>query len=120
MLRKGWIISFIFLILLLFLYRIVGAVDYIDSNVNKYNIKRHGVEIYKGVIDASEIKELRELCYQKQYKTAKSILMKNDSINEIIGNLGDSYVYQDYIWVIQKSSVHTLSLIHISEPTRPY
>jgi len=108
MAKCTWMVFYIFItiIILLFFLRILPN-DYIESNPNKYTLGKDGVEIFKKVIDNNTINDLKKKCKSKNYRDTKTQLMENKSIQKIIQNIGEDYKYQDYIWIIQKSAVHT-------------
>ena len=81
--------------------------DIIDNN-NIYNLQRDGVCIFKNVLKEDEINILKEKCKKKDYQFVKTYLINNIKLNELIKeSAGENYQFQDYIWIIQKSSVHT-------------
>jgi hypothetical protein len=53
-----------------------------------------------------DIDFLKNECVKGNYKVVKDTLIKNKNLNGIIENPPD-YQFQDYVWIIQKSSVHT-------------
>jgi len=71
------------------------------------DLNKNGFVIYNNVITNEEIHKLNALCLDSDYKTTKEILLKQPGLNEIVKTIGPEYVFQDYIWIIKKSSVHT-------------
>jgi len=48
------------------------------------------------------------MCENKQYKKIKDTLLNNQELIALKNaTTNDQYVFQDYIWIIEKSSVHT-------------
>uniref|UniRef100_A0A6C0JKI1 Phytanoyl-CoA dioxygenase n=1 Tax=viral metagenome TaxID=1070528 RepID=A0A6C0JKI1_9ZZZZ len=94
------------IILLLFLYTTLYSIDkiYLSSD---YNLVRDGFYIYKNIINKSEIDIIKSHIERRDYKKTKSDLLNNPRLLEIIKNISPEYVFQDYIWIIEKSSVHT-------------
>lgn len=78
------------------------------ANGHKYSLKRDGFCLYKNVLDNGEIVTLKQLCIDKNYKTAKELVLHNSKLIDLKTRIcGEDYVFQDYIWIIQKSTVHT-------------
>jgi len=71
------------------------------------DLNKNGFVIYNNVITNEEIHKLNALCLDSDYKTTKEILLKQPKLNELVKTIGPEYVFQDYIWIIKKSSVHT-------------
>ena len=110
--KKGSIRFFqiIFIILILFLlFHLYFNEDIIDRTNKVYQLERDGVVIYKNVLTDPQIVEIREKCNQKDYQQVKEQLIHNETLKQIIQKeTGDNnYLFQDYIWIIKKSSVHT-------------
>lgn len=80
-----------------------------DNTGQMTDLDANGFCICKNVLDESEIADLKGDCEHDNYKAAKEKLIKNEHLNHIIKSLtgGENYIFQDYIWIIQKSSVHT-------------
>jgi hypothetical protein len=94
------------IILYIIIYNIFTS-DLVIEN-KKYNLEKHGVCIFKNTISDKEIDRLKNDCEQNNYKEAKTQLINNKELNELIHKiLGHDYQFQDYIWIIKKSSVHT-------------
>ena len=103
---------FIFiLIIAVFFYFILELLlirDKIDKSHNTYNLSNDGFTIIKNVLDDFEINDIITECSHKKYKDVKSKLINNIKIKNIITSyIGEQYKFQDYIWIIEKSSVHT-------------
>lgn len=82
----------------------------IDENKShSEHLKNIGFAIYNGAITPDEADMLKDQCIRGDYKSAKEMLLNHEGLNEIIENATDSteYQFQDYIWIIQKSAVHT-------------
>jgi len=102
-----YILTFIFIILL-FIFRIFLINDNVEHNTVKYKLENQGFQVFKNVIDSTKIQEFTELCNNKNYKDLKHKIMQENKINNLIQNRLDSnYQLQDYIWIIEKSVVHT-------------
>jgi ectoine hydroxylase-related dioxygenase (phytanoyl-CoA dioxygenase family) len=67
-----------------------------------------GLTILSNVLRNDEINYLSELCKNKKYKEMKQLLLNNGKLKtECLQKTTPDYVFQDYIWIIQKSAVHT-------------
>jgi len=74
----------------------------------RYDLEKEGVCLFPQVLSTLEIHQYKEYCEQDQYKEAKHQLIQHPGLNRVLQEtLGKEYIFQDYIWVIQKSSVHT-------------
>ena len=100
-----------FIIILIILYIILYCVfskDRIDYYNNEYNLKEDGFITFKNILSEEEIKDLLEKSQNNNYKYIKNYLIQNKKIESIYKNLlGDEYQYQDYIFVIKRSCIHT-------------
>ena len=75
---------------------------------NPYELEKDGVCLLPNVLSDVEIVQLKQCCEQGNYKEAKRRLIQHSEVKQRIQQtLGDDYTFQDYIWIIQKSSVHT-------------
>ena len=55
-----------------------------------------------------EIKNLKKYCKEGNYSIVQEYLLKNNNLNDLIQYATNKdYKFQDYIWIIQKSAVHT-------------
>jgi ectoine hydroxylase-related dioxygenase (phytanoyl-CoA dioxygenase family) len=70
-------------------------------------LDKNGFVIYNNILKNEEIYNLNNLCTDNDYKTTKNILLNHKELKKIVNLLGPDYVFQDYIWIIKKSSVHT-------------
>lgn len=93
------------------LYFIVNFILYEDivSMWNqKYNIKRDGVCILKNIFASNEITELTKQCESEDYKNVKEYLITHEKLNTLIKkNTSNEHIFQDYIFIIKKSAIHT-------------
>ena len=90
---------------ILFLYTLEDRVDKPGRN---YCIHKDGFIILKNVLTEPEIEDLRTKCKNGNYQSVKTALINNYNIRDkITKTLSPEYQFQDYIWIIQKSAVHT-------------
>ena len=102
-----YILTFV-VIILLFIFRIFLLNDTVEHNTVKYKLENQGFQVFKKVIDPTQIQEFTELCKNKNYKELKAKIMLEKTINNLIQNQFDSdYQLQEYIWIIEKSLLHT-------------
>lgn len=102
-----FIIICIIFIILYFVSAAIISRDVTAAPDRKYSIKEDGVQIYKQVLTEDEIDMLKQKCENKKYEFVKKYLINSPRLSKVIKDLGDDYEFQDYIWVIQKSTVHT-------------
>ena len=91
------------LILYLFFYK-----DIIEENADNYTLHNEGVQIFKNIINQEEIAEYIDDSTNEKYEDIKRKLLKHPGLLATTQkNLGSPYIFQDYIWIIKKSVVHT-------------
>ena len=100
------IFSIIFILLLLIF---IFTKDRIANPNKKYNLRDDGVCIIKNVFNKDEIDYVKNKCIENDYYNAKKFLLDNKKLSHNVNNMINEkdYIFQDYIWVIKKSSVHT-------------
>lgn len=94
------------LILLLLLIYIFYSEDKIYLSTD-YDLNRDGFFIYKDVLNNDEIEIIKSHCVSGNYIKTKDYLLNHSSLKKIVYSISPDYIFQDYIWIIQKSSVHT-------------
>jgi hypothetical protein len=103
---KYIIILFIIIIVYIILYCLLKK-DYIIDD-KEYDLKKDGCCVIKNILDKDEIEHLKIYCENNQYKEIKEFLLKNENLKNMIHTiLNKDYIFQDYIWIIKKSLVHT-------------
>lgn len=102
---------YIILLLIIFIIILKCALqkDKLDLPNKNYDLQKDGFVVIKNVLTNTELKELQNNCYENNYNIAKQSLIHN---NYLLNNIrkyikGNNYEFQDYIWIIKKSSVHT-------------
>lgn len=98
-----------FLFIFLFIFIIYAAFFTADKIYlsSDYDLKRDGFFIYKNILTNDETNNLKTYCINGEYKKVKDYLLTNSSLKNILNGIGPDYIFQDYIWIIKKSSVHT-------------
>ena len=82
--------------------------DYVDKNVSKYQLNSNGIQVFQNMFNDDEIRDMKNHCDKKDYKKVKMYLLSHPKLRKLIDeNMGDQYIFQDYIWIIKKSVVHT-------------
>lgn len=104
---KLCIICLIIIIMLLLI--LLFMKDRIANPHKKYNLIDDGVCIIKNVLNKHEIDYVKNKCNENDYYNAKKFLLDNKKLTHNVNNMINEkdYIFQDYIWVIKKSSVHT-------------
>jgi len=103
------VLAFLLIVLfVLFVLNILLKTDKVFPIDRIYNLKRDGFSIYHQVLNQGETKMLREQCQQGNYQQVQDYLLHHDRMKTVVKlALGSQYRFQDYIWIIQKSAVHT-------------
>ena len=74
----------------------------------QYDLEKDGVCLFPNVLSSKQIEHLSQACVEGNYKEAKEHLLQDKRLIRLLKQtLGEEYQFQDYIWIIQKSSVHT-------------
>jgi len=101
------IIMLLLVCLIYILYYIIFNQDKkLDTSIN-YNLKDHGFAIYKNILSNDNIEDIKLQIKNDKYKDTKQYIMQLNKFDDIIKSIGNGYIFQDYIWIIKKSSVHT-------------
>ena len=105
---KNVLIIISIIIILLLVVKLFYSDDIIEYNSDKFNLHENGIKVCKNVLDIHEIKEIVEKCNDKKYDDVKNILLHNRKLLDLIKNsTTENHIFQDYIWIIKKSVVHT-------------
>jgi len=109
---KNILISVIIISLIIFTILITILIftkDRIANPNKKYNLNDDGFILLKSILSEGEIDFVKNKCIKNDYYAAKQYIVNNSKIkNKLIDTIGNkNYIFQDYILVIQKSSVHT-------------
>jgi len=74
----------------------------------QYDLEKDGVCLFPKVLTSTQIQHLSQACAEGNYKEAKEHLLQDKRLIRLLKQtLCEEYQFQDYIWIIQKSSVHT-------------
>jgi len=71
-------------------------------------LENDGVVIHKNIFLNSEIDDYKKKSNENNYKDIKTTIINHPRLNKLIKEtIGKDYIFQDYIRIIKKSSVHT-------------
>jgi hypothetical protein len=102
---KIWILCIF--IILIFVYSF-SYEDKVISRDGIYHLQTDGFCICKDVLPPQKTAKYKELCQKGDYETVKMELLEEPEMLSLKNKcLGGDYRFQDYIWIIQRSSVHT-------------
>ena len=105
--KQIWLFLIIIFILLLIL-KLFFLSDIIEENSEKYTLQNNGIQLFKNVLNNREIVDLIDKCNKENYIDAKMLLLKHPKLLNLIERVTTKdYVFQDYVWIIKKSVVHT-------------
>ena len=94
------------LILLYVVFYCLFFTDVVEKR--QYDLEKDGVCLFPKVLSSAQIQHLSQACVEGNYKEAKEHLLQDKRLIRLLKQtLGQEYQFQDYIWIIQKSSVHT-------------
>jgi ectoine hydroxylase-related dioxygenase (phytanoyl-CoA dioxygenase family) len=110
--RNAIAILTVLIIILFFIYLFVVVYNTKERVVNhytNYDLDKDGVCVMKQVLNPNEIEFIKQNCELGNYEKVKTFLSTHPNIQNHIQECvhNTDYVLQDYIWIIQKSSVHT-------------
>lgn len=103
---------FLIIIALIVFYIIIYCMfskDYIDKSNKVYDIHEDGLTTFQNIFTSDEINDLLNKSHENDYKFIKEYIIQNKKIKKIYKKLlGKNYIFQDYIFVIKKSTIHTM------------
>jgi len=101
---------FILLLLLFIIYIIIVCIftkDYINYD-KVYNLEEDGCCIYKNILSDDDITFIKMNIEQNNTEIVKQYLIQHNKLNKTITDkLNSDYIFQDYIFLIKKSTIHT-------------
>ena len=104
------VIALLLLIILIFLFigNFLLKKDRTNSSEKIYKLRDDGFCIFRNVLSSSEIDILKKQCKNGNYKQVQNYLLNHHRINNLaLTATNKEYKFQDYIWIMQNSSVHT-------------
>ena len=99
-----YVILLIVLILYLFFSIILINQETLPRD-DKYDLINDGFHIYKNMFSSDEINKIKLDIENNNINDIKDYVINKSKLKSIIDDT--NYVFQDYIWIIKKSSVHT-------------
>lgn len=100
-----FIIFILYIIVCCFTFNSDNPINY---KINNYSLNEDGFVIYKNILTEEEIEKYKENCEMNNYQYVKKELLNNDKLrNIIVESTNEDYIFQDYIFIIKKSSIHT-------------
>jgi hypothetical protein len=91
-----------------FLINFVLYEDIISQRHVKSNLHEDGYVIFKDVLNVKEIQYVTDLCSKDQNKEVKHYLTQHkNNLKNIKKHTNKEYIFQDYIFIIKKSTIHT-------------
>jgi hypothetical protein len=74
----------------------------------KRQLSDSGFCVFPNVLTIDEILAIKTACKKRKYKDIQDHLFALPKLRSVLAaDIGDGYELQDYIWIIEKSSVHT-------------
>ena len=73
-----------------------------------FTLNEDGILVLREQFQPDEVAHLKRLCENAEYKEAKNWIMNHVALKNTIQTMvGPDHEFQDYLLVIQKSTVHT-------------
>jgi len=105
--KKKWIFWITMIIILLIIFFYLRS-PIVVKNTQVYNLQDDGFCIYKKLIDSSTIRHIQEMIQDNKSNQVKEEIINNDRVkSKLLKNLSPDYGFQDYIFIIKKSAIHT-------------
>jgi hypothetical protein len=95
--RLGWWVAVVILTLILIFTQPSSPAS------TQKTLSRDGFEVHASVLSPSEVESLKHM----ENRDVKEQLMNNPRIKAIVESLGPGYEFQDYVFILKKSSIHT-------------
>jgi len=109
--QRIYVLFFILIFISIFPLHFLFYQDRILSSPSpntKQSLDQDGFCIIPNVLSQADVTILRKLCTDHQYKETKTILLAHPALNKVKDTYtSPEYQFQDYIWIIQQSAVHT-------------
>jgi len=110
--KNNFLFTFIgiFIILIIILiFALLFMKDRVDKSNRNYDLREDGFVLIKNVLNKQEIEYIKKKCIENDYYNSKEYILNNNKIKKkLLNKIGnDNYIFQDYILIIKKSSVHT-------------
>ena len=106
----GFVVLFTILVYIYMLWLSSDRIFIIDDELtSKQHLDKYGACLVTKGISVQTADKLKSKCDENKYAEIKEHMLNDHNLKRIIGEATGSqdYIFQDYIWIIQKSSVHT-------------
>jgi ectoine hydroxylase-related dioxygenase (phytanoyl-CoA dioxygenase family) len=96
-------------VVVIFLLQCIFSKDVIDEPNKQYDLQKDGFVVIKNVLAEKQIEQIKNSCNKNDYYNMKKSLIQNNQVLDLVKQniKNNDYVFQDYIWIIKKSAVHT-------------
>jgi hypothetical protein len=102
------ILMIIAVLVLKFIFHFVIYEDLTNEFNPTSNLNTDGYVTFKNVLSVKEIEYLTNLSDQEKHKEIKHYLIFHKKINKLIKTyINNEYIFQDYIFIIKRSAIHT-------------
>jgi ectoine hydroxylase-related dioxygenase (phytanoyl-CoA dioxygenase family) len=72
-----------------------------------FYLEPDGAQLFKSAIPLETAHRWKTMCANKQYKELKAEMHSDQNLQKIVHSISAKHEFQDYIWIIEKSAVHT-------------
>lgn len=94
----------ILVIVFIVILHLIPASHYSDL---EFHLEPDGAQLFKSAIPPETVHRWKTTCANKKYKELKAEMHSDTNLQKIIHSISAKHQFQDYIWIIEKSSVHT-------------
>ena len=104
----NFIFFFILIIIIILLIYFHNRKSIIVKNYNSYSLGNDGFQFMPGLLSPSLVNNIKKCERNGDYKVMKDQITHSDCLKtKLMGRTGDGYIFQNYMLVIKKSSIHT-------------
>ena len=72
-----------------------------------FHLESDGAQLFKSAIPSETVHRWKTMCQNREYKELKAEMHSDKNLQKIIHSISAKHQFQDYIWIIEKSAVHT-------------
>lgn len=94
----------ILVIVFIVILHLIPASHYSDP---AFHLEPDGAQLFKSAIPPETVHIWKTMCANKKYKELKAEMHSDTNLQKIIHSISAKHQFQDYIWIIEKSAVHT-------------
>ncbi len=93
-------------IIIVYIHTLPGHPDH--RATKSYQLSNEGVQVYPEVLGIKCVQQCKQLITEKKYPELKQFIHSHPQIQSLISkHISNDHQLQDYIWVVEKSAVHT-------------